>query len=209
MQTTDDFGYVKNFSINYPYIAISNNDEIRIYEYENEVQFLIGAIKGEGNLYKNLNSNGFLFGQRSYQIINNKIENLNGFNANIDYENETIDNDGNKLYVDHDEKGIYYFQCDGLNCSQKKTILLYNFSVHLKKIPEFIPFDLKISLDQYGSPVITSNSLKMAFLIDKDNNSFENINLDIIDDSVEDIRMLSYSNQLLYLSNHSLHRYLI
>ena len=97
-----------------------------------------------------------------------------------------------------------------MNCNQQKSLLIHKFNQNIENTLKLNPFDLKISIDQFGSPVITSNSLKMAFLIDSDNNSIHNIILDVDEkDNIDDIRMLSHSNQLLYLSNHTLSRYLI
>lgn len=207
LKSTDNFGLVNNFSVNYPYIAVIDDNEMRIYKYENEDQFLIGKVKGKGNLYKNSNSNSFIFGQNLYHVVNEKIKKIDNIN-DIDYENETIDNDGNKLIILYNETGIYYIQCDGIDCNQRKSLLLYDFISNNKKIMN--PFDLKISFDQFGSPVVTSNSLRTLFLIDQENNSFETIFLDFDDDNIiDDIRMLTYSNQLLYLSNHTISRYLI
>lgn len=206
LQPTEDFGYVKSFSISYPYIATLNDQEMRIYKYENENQFLIGSIKGKGSLFKNRNSNAFIFGQNSYHILNDKIEKISSIHIDIDYENETTDNDGNKILVFFDEIGINYLKCNGLNCNQKESLLLYNFSIDSINSSTIKPFDLKISFDLLGAPVVTSDLLKMAFVINKDK-TFETIIIDV--DEAHDIRMLSYSNQLLFLTNHTLNRYLI
>lgn len=210
LQLADNFGFVNNFVINYPYIAVTDNNEMRIYKYDNDAQFLIGSVKGKGNLFKGLNSNSFIFGQDLYRIDDTKIEKIDKFNYIIDYENETIDNDGNKLISFYNKTGIYFIQCNGANCNKQKSLFLYNLTSNKKNSTIMKPFDLKISFDQFGSPVITSNLLRAAFLIDQENNSFEIIYLDFDEDNnIEDIRMLTYSDQLLYLSNHTLGRYLI
>ncbi|OHT17498.1 hypothetical protein TRFO_02527 [Tritrichomonas foetus] len=202
-QMTSSFDYVNSFSVAYPYVATTHSNNIHIFKLENHLQSEIFSHQGDvSDVQKALNqSKTFIWGNYSIHINDDDSVTMNENTDTPEIDNFTTGYNelGLEIRVFSNSSGIFYYECQTENCSEFFVL----------EISAETADDITIDFDEDIYPIVLSNHLRKAFIANQATNveSFEEIEL--FYGQAEQILLLKYTTQLLYLADGELKRYSI